>query len=172
MSSNRWLQERLVRSNSLTAVAAGLLSVLLTFLVMHLWRFDLAVPVVYWIDALYVNVLVKALTEGTWNYHIARLGAPFGLDAVDFPDGCTLDFAVIKILTAIIRNPFLSSNLYWLIYRDGWRIRCSFFRSLQISHLPAPRSGRSSQLLPMFFSGISLICIRCSLLFRRLRTWR
>ena len=63
MSSNRSLQESLVRRNALTAVAAGLLSVLLTFLVMHLWRFDLAVPVVYWSDALYVNVLVKALTE-------------------------------------------------------------------------------------------------------------
>ena len=77
MSSNRSLQESLVRSNSLTAIAAGLLSVLLTFLVMHLWRFDLAVPVLYRGDALYVNVLVKALAEGTWNYHIARLGAPF-----------------------------------------------------------------------------------------------
>ncbi len=93
MSGNPWLQMSPVRRNALTAVAAGLLSLLLTFLVMHLWRFDLTVPVVYWGDALYVNVLVKALTEGTWNYHIARLGAPFGLDAVDFPYGCTLDLA-------------------------------------------------------------------------------
>ena len=47
MSGNPWLQMSPVRRNALTAVAAGLLSVLLTFLVMHLWRFDLAVPVVY-----------------------------------------------------------------------------------------------------------------------------
>ena len=142
MSNNRWLRTSLIRSNSLTAVAAGLLSVLLTFLVMRLWRFDLAVPVVYWIDALYVNVLVKALSEGTWNYHIARLGAPFGLDAVDFPYGCTLDLAIIKILTAITRNPFLSSNLYWLMtIAMAGAFAALFFRSLQISHLASASFG-------------------------------
>src|SRR6516165_7404237 len=46
MTDNRWLQVSLVRRNSLTAVTAGLLSVLLTFLVMHLWQFDLTVPAV------------------------------------------------------------------------------------------------------------------------------
>src|SRR5581483_10824192 len=136
MSGNRWLQMTLARSNSLTALAAGLLSVLLTFLVMHLWRFDLNIPAVYWGDGLYVNVLAKALTEGAWNYHIARLGAPFGLDAVDFPYGCTLDLAIIKILTVITRNPFLSVNLYWLLtIAMAGAFAALFFRSLQIRHL-------------------------------------
>src|SRR6185437_4957240 len=53
MSGNPWLQMSPVRRNALTAVTAGLLSPLLTFLVMHLWRFDLTVPAVYWGDALY-----------------------------------------------------------------------------------------------------------------------
>ena len=87
-------------------------------------------------DALYRGVLVKALAEGTWNYHIPRLGAPFGLDAVDFPIGCSLDFAVIKILTAILHNPFLSLNLYWLLtIAMAGAFAALFFRSLQISHL-------------------------------------
>ena len=47
MSNNRSLQASLVRSNSLTALAAGLLSLLLTFLGMRLWQRDLAVPFVY-----------------------------------------------------------------------------------------------------------------------------
>ena len=157
MSNNRWLRTNLIRSNSLTALAAGLLSVLLTFLVMHLWRFDLAVPVVYWIDALYVNVLTKALSEGTWNYHIARLGAPFGLDAVDFPYGCTLDLAIIKILTAITRNPFLSSNLYWLMTIPlAGAFAALFFRSLQISHLASASFGTLFAITPnVFFRNIS-----------------
>ena len=157
MSNNRSFQENLVRSNSLTAIAAGLLSVLLTFLVMHLWRFDLAVPVVYWGDALYVNVLVKALTEGTWNYHIARLGAPFGLDAVDFPYGCTLDLAVIKILTAITGNPFLSTNLYWLLtIAMAGAFAALFFRSLQISHLASASFATLFAITPnVFFRNIS-----------------
>jgi hypothetical protein len=131
MGNNRFFRTSLFRGNSLTAIAAGLLGVLLVFLRM---RLDLAVPVLYWGDALYHTVLVKALAEGTWNYHIARLGAPFGWDAVDFPLGATLDFAFIKILTAIVHNPFLSINLYWLltIVMAG-AFAALFFRSLQIS---------------------------------------
>jgi hypothetical protein len=40
---------------------------------MHLWRLDLSVPVSYWKDAFDNCVLVKALAEGTWNYHIVRV---------------------------------------------------------------------------------------------------
>ena len=47
MSNNRWLRTNLIRNNSLTAIAAGLLSLLLTFLRMRLWQRDLAVPFVY-----------------------------------------------------------------------------------------------------------------------------
>ncbi|HZR04906.1 MAG TPA: hypothetical protein VFA61_03655 [Candidatus Udaeobacter sp.] len=152
MSGNRWLQMTLARSNSLTALAAGLLSVLLTFLVMHLWRFDLNIPAVYWGDGLYVNVLAKALTEGAWNYHIARLGAPFGLDAVDFPYGCTLDLAIIKILTVITRNPFLSVNLYWLLtIAMAGAFAALFFRSLQIRHLASATFATLFAITPNVF---------------------
>ena len=106
MGNNRLFRTSLIHRNSLTAMAAGLLGVLS---VLFRMRLDLAVPVLYWGDALYNTVLVKALAEGTWNYYIARLGAPFGMDAVDFPLGATLDFAVMKILTAIVHNPFLSN---------------------------------------------------------------
>jgi hypothetical protein len=136
MSNNRWLRTNLIRNNSLTAIAAGLLSLLLVFFRMRLWQLDLAVPIVYSGDAVHGDVLVKALTEGTWNYHIPRLGARFGMDAVDFPIGCSLDFAVIKILTAIVHNPFLSINLYWLLsITMAGAFAALFFRSLQISHL-------------------------------------
>ena len=147
----------LVRQNALTAVAAASLALLLTFLVMHLWRFDLTVPAVYWGDALYVSVLAKALTEGTWNYYIARLGAPFGLDAVDFPYGCTLDLAIIKILTAITRNPFLSINLYWLMtIAMAGAFAALFFRSLQIRHLASASFATLFAITPnVFFRNIS-----------------
>ena len=141
-----------VRNNSLTAIAAGLLSLLLTFLRMRLWQHDLAVPVLYWGDALYHSVLVKALAEGTWNYHIPRLGAPFGMDTVDFPIGCSLDFAVIKILTAIVHNPFLSVNLYWLLtIAMAGAFAALFFRSLQISHLASASVATLFAISPFVF---------------------
>jgi phosphoglycerol transferase len=157
MSDKGGLQMNLVRRDWLTAVAAGLLSLLLTFLVMHLWRFDLAVPVVYWGDALYVNVLVKALTEGTWNYHIARLGAPFGLDAADFPYGCTLDLVIIKMLTTITHNSFLSTNLYWLLtIAMAGAFAALLFRSLQIRHLASASFATLFAITPnVFFRNIA-----------------
>jgi phosphoglycerol transferase len=152
MSNNRWLRTNLVRSNSLTAIAAGLLSLLLVFFRMRLWQLDLAVPVAYWGDALHNNILVKALTEGTWNYHIARLGAPFGMDAVDYPLGATLDFAVIKILTAIVHNPFLSVNLYWLLTMAmAGAFAALLFRSLQISHLASASFAALFAITPFVF---------------------
>jgi hypothetical protein len=152
MSNNRWLRTNLIRNNSLTAIAAGLLSLLLVFFRMRLWQRDLAVPFVYTGDALFHSVLVKALTEGTWHYHIARLGAPFGLDAVDYPIGCTLDFAVIKILTAIVHNPFLSINLYWLLsITMAGAVAALFFRSLRISHLASASFGTLFAVTPFVF---------------------
>jgi hypothetical protein len=149
MGNNRLFRTSLFRGNSLTAMAAGLLGILLVFLRM---RLDLAVPVVYWGDALYFNVLVKALTEGTWHYHIARLGAPFGMDAVDFPIGCSLDFAVIKILTTIVHNPFLSINLYWLLTIPmAGAFAALFFRSLQISHLASASFAALFAITPFVF---------------------
>jgi hypothetical protein len=156
-SDQRKLMDAFGVSNSLTAVAAGLLSLLLVFFRMRLWQRDLAVPFVYWGDALYHSVLVKALAEGTWHYHIARLGAPFGLDAVDFPIGCSLDFAVIKILTAIVHNPFLSVNLYWLLtIAMAGAFAALFFRSLQISHLASASFGTLFAITPfVFYRNIS-----------------
>ena len=157
MSNNRWLGTNLVRSNSLTAIAAALLSLLLVFFRMRLWELDLAVPVVYAGDAIHGNVLAKALTEGTWNYYIPRLGAPFGMDAVDFPIGCSLDFAVIKILTAIVHNPFLSVNLYWLLTIGMAGAFAAFlFRSFQISHLVSASFGALFAISPfVFYRNIS-----------------
>src|SRR5215472_249195 len=157
MSGNWCHNMSTVGRNALTAVAAGLLSLLLTFLVMHLWQFDLGVPIVYWGDALYVNVLVKALTESTWNYHIARLAAPFGLDAVDFPYGCTLDLAIIRILTAVTHNPFLSVNLYWLLtIAMAGAIAALFFRSLQIGYLASASFATLFAITPnVFFRNIA-----------------
>ena len=162
MSSNRSLQASLVRSNSPTALAAGLLSLLLVFFRVRLWQRDLAVPFVYWGDALYHSVLVKALTEGIWNYHILRLGAPFGMDAVDFPIGCSLDFAVIKILTAIVHNPFLSVNLYWLLtIAMASAFAALFFRSLQISHLASASFATLFAITPfVFYRNISHLTLQ------------
>src|ERR1700760_3123007 len=91
--------------------ASGLVTIVAVFLRLGLWHHRLSVPFVYGGDALYETVLVKALSEDTWNYFIPQLGAPFGgMATVDFPLGCSLDFAIIKILSFVLRNPFFLIN--------------------------------------------------------------
>jgi phosphoglycerol transferase len=133
----------------LVALLAGLVSLCIVFLRLELWRYDLSVPIVYWGDALYETVLVKALTEGAWNYHIPRLGAPFGMDAVDFPIGCTLDFFFIKLLSLVVRNPCLLINLYWLLTIGLAGAFATFlFKYLRISSMWAATFGVLYAIIP------------------------
>ena len=139
------------------AMAAGCLSLLVVFLRMRLWNYDLRVPISYWGDSLYLSTLVKALTENGWNFYIPRLGAPFGMETVDFPLGCNLDFAIIKLLSIGVSNPFLLINLYWLLTIGlSGAFACLFFRSLHLSRGASICFGTLYAIIPfVFFRNIA-----------------
>src|SRR4051812_47367578 len=92
-----------------TLVAAT--TILLSYLRTGLWRFDLSVPIQYWGDALYFDVIAKAVTDGGWGHYIDRLGMPFGMASVDFPTAMHLNLALMKVLALVLRDPFLVINL-------------------------------------------------------------
>lgn len=133
-------------------ITAAVTSIAIVIIRFRMWHFDLRVPLTYSGDALQFHVLVKALTEGFWNYHIARLGAPFGMEAVDFSIGCTLDFAVMKLMVWILRDPFLVVNLYWLA-SVGLAGACAalLFRYLQISRPMSVAFGALYAIIPFVF---------------------
>ena len=144
-------------ANGLVALLAGLISVGAVFVRLGLWHSHLSVPVAYNGDALYLTAMVKALTEGVWNYHIPRLGAPFGMDAVDFPIGCSLDFAVMKLLSVVVRNPFLLINSYWLMTVGlAAAFATLLFRFLGIGRIWAATFGIVYGIIPwVFYRNIS-----------------
>src|SRR3954447_20237620 len=143
---------RNVRRDVLCAIAAAVLAWGAVAIRMHLWQFDLRVPICYWGDALYFNVLVKALKEGLWNFHIARLAAPFGMDTVDFPLGCTLDFAAMKVLLLVVHNPILVVNLYWLgAIGLASAFATLFLRSLGIGDIGSAVFGSLYGIIPFTF---------------------
>ncbi len=100
---------------------------------------------------------MKGMTEGTWNYHIAALGAPFGMDAVDFPVGTTLDFSVIKLMSFFIHNPFLLINLFWVLtIVTAGVVAALFLRALQITPLNSIIFGTLYGIIPfVFYRNIS-----------------
>lgn len=140
-----------------TALTAGALSLLVVYFMLGLGQYNLSIPISYGGDALYETVMVKALTEGSWNYHIARLGAPFELDAVDFPIGCNLDFAIMKLLFFVISNPFTLINSYWLLtIAMAAAFSALLFRSLEISPLYSATFGTLYATIPfVFYRNIS-----------------
>jgi phosphoglycerol transferase len=138
-------------------VLAAVVALGVTVWRLGLWHFDLRVPVVYWGDALYETTLVKALTEQTWNYYIDRLGAPFGMPNVDFPIGCTFDFAIIKLLSFVIHNGCLLINVYWLLSLGlAAAFATLFLRSLRLRVSSSVCFGILYALIPFgFYRSIS-----------------
>jgi phosphoglycerol transferase len=140
-----------------TAFLVGIISCAVVFVRLALWRYDLTAPLTYWGDALYETVLVKGLTEGAWNYHIARLGAPFGMDTVDFPIGCLFDFSCLKLLSLMVQNPFLLINLYWLL-SVGFAavVATRLLEYLRVARLWAATFGILYAVIPwVFFRNIA-----------------
>jgi hypothetical protein len=124
---------------------------------LQLWRYDLSVPFAYWGDALYETTLVQALTESSWNYYIDRLGAPFGMPAIDYPIGCTFDFAIIKVLSFATHNGCLLTNTYWLLNVClAGAFASLFLSSLRVSTSAAVCFGALYGIIPFtFYRNIS-----------------
>ena len=133
-------------------VSAAFVTLVASSAGLKIWRYDLRSPLNYSGDALYESVLVKGLCTRAWNNRIENLGAPFGMDTVDFPIGCTLDFAVMKVMSFVVHNPFLLINLFWLLTIVGaGAFAALFLRALQITPLNCVVFGALYGIIPFVF---------------------
>jgi hypothetical protein len=105
---------RFLVSPVMACLLAACISVGAVVLRLNLWGPGLSLPVSYRGDALYEMVYVSGLKQNAWNNYIPRLGAPFGMDTVDWPIGRSLDYAIVKLLSFFARDAFILVNLYWL----------------------------------------------------------
>jgi phosphoglycerol transferase len=149
------------QSRFIIALVAAILAIAAVVLRLSLWRYDLRVPITYNGDALFELVYIKPLTEHVWNNYIPELGAPFGVDAVDWPVGRSLDYALMKLLSLVVRDPFLLVNVFWLltIAFDG-AFAALFFRYLRIRRLWAVLFGTLYAIIPFtFYRNIGHLCL-------------
>jgi hypothetical protein len=136
----------------LTALLVATTTILLAFFRTGLWKFDLSVPIQYWGDALYFEVIAKAVTDGGWGHYISRLGMPFGMDSVDFPTAMHLNLALMKVLSVGLRDPFLLINLFWLMTLGlGGAFAYLFLRWIGISNGTSACFGILYGLIPFGF---------------------
>ena len=82
---------------------------------LRLWRGDLRIPFSYENDGQFYAVLVKEVIHG-WYFTNPRLGAPFGSELLDFPQGADqLNFVSVKVLGLLSSDWALVMNLFFLL---------------------------------------------------------
>ena len=151
---------RLATKAGARGAAAAALSVLCAAWVLRLWRGDLGVPLRYTPvdDTKFYLMLVKGIVDHGWYATNPSLGAPFGQQLVDYPQGAdSLNLLLIRFLALFSSNPALIINLFFL----GTFALCAFTAHLVLrvlgSALSPPASRRSSSrvLAYHFFRGES-----------------
>jgi phosphoglycerol transferase len=90
------------------------LTLLCTALLLRIWRTDLRVPFNYWGDTIFELTLVKSIAQNGWIWFIERLGAPFGLDIVAFPQNLTTSSTMMKLISIFTSEPGLILNIFWI----------------------------------------------------------
>jgi len=82
----------------------------------RLWRGDLGVPFSNQFDSLLHAEIVKSVLDHGWYQVNGNLGAPFGQELYDFPQGAdNLQLLIIKALGVLSSNFAVVLNLYFLL---------------------------------------------------------
>ena len=150
------------RRQSLAVYASSLLACLvIMFLTLKLQGVDLRVPMFYYADTHYFQVLIKGVVENGWYLDNPSVAAPLGLNMRDFPMADSLQFFLVKLIGIVARDHALTANLYFLLTFPLTtlttlfvlrRLGCSYYgeHSVHVSALshPARAAPVSCRLLP------------------------
>jgi hypothetical protein len=102
----------------LGALAAAVLSLLIAAWVLRLGEADLSLPWSYagGGDTKFYLLLIKGILDHGWFQHNPSLGAPFGLQLYDFPQGAdNLNMLMVKALGLFSSNPAWVLNVFFLL---------------------------------------------------------
>lgn len=116
-------------------LTASLLCLLTLFCVLQLWKADLRIPLKYWGDGLFFNMVVKGVMENGWYLHISRLGAPGSLEMYDFPMPDAVNLFIFKIFALFSHNSSLVLNVFYLLTYPSVTLAALYvLRKLQFSY--------------------------------------
>ena len=103
--------------------------ILVGFLLYLFGRANLDIPFSYDGDVLFYLAMIKTMIEGGSFYYCSHLGAPFGMDFLDFPGSDGLLWMLMRIITIFTRNPFVTLNVFYIsgfvlvFYSTFWSLR-------------------------------------------------
>src|SRR5262249_54064521 len=83
---------------------------------LRLWKLNVRIPIVYWGDAIFYLTEVKGIIEHGTYLTNANLGAPFGQQLYDFPQGAdNLNLLILGVLGFFTNDAALTINLFSLL---------------------------------------------------------
>ncbi|HEX3184423.1 MAG TPA: hypothetical protein VHQ94_06490, partial [Pyrinomonadaceae bacterium] len=133
-------------------LAAALLSLLIVFLLLKLYRADFKVPLHYNGDALLHSTFIKGIIENGWYWQNPRLGAPGDLKMYDFPAVDNSAAVVLKFLSLFSSHPIVVLNLFYLLTFPLIAISSLYvLREFKISFGPALFGSLVYTFLPYHF---------------------
>lgn len=96
-------------------IGVPLLTLVIAFTAMDLWRADLRVPFEPHGDGLLHAMMVKVIEETGWIWGTSSLGAPGSLEMLAFPAFDTLGVLIIRMIALFTDDHFLILNLTFLL---------------------------------------------------------
>lgn len=90
------------------------LSGIILILSLRLWEADIGIPFRYDGDAVFNLMTIKTLIDNHWFLINPYIGAPFGMEAYDFPFDETITLLILKAI-ASLSNHFFAHNLFYIL---------------------------------------------------------
>jgi phosphoglycerol transferase len=144
-NAGRWLERLAVAVIALAAAAW----------VLQLWKASLAAPFRYTAlddTKFYLMMIRSVIREGSFGAG-SSLGAPFGQQLADFPQGGdNLNFLIIRLLALFTSNPAVVANLFFLATFPLSAVSAfAVMRKLDVARWPAMIGAVLFALLPYHF---------------------
>jgi len=106
--SDRW-------TDALLTVGQFLLIAVLLFVYLRGWDRDFRVPLRFSRDSLSAGMQSKSTVDNGWWWYNPRVGAPFGLDELQYPAASNVDQGVVWMVSRVVRDWPTAGNLAWLL---------------------------------------------------------
>jgi phosphoglycerol transferase len=106
------------RADVLGAAVAALLALAVAAWTLQLWRAHLSVPFRYGVtdDTKFYLALIKGIADHGWFITNHDLGAPFGQQLFDYPQGADdLNLLIVKALTVVLSGPTGVIDVFYLL---------------------------------------------------------
>ncbi|QWD92048.1 hypothetical protein ICV00_04795 [Polynucleobacter asymbioticus] len=121
---------------------------------LNILKLNVEYPYIYWGDSLIHSIFIKMEIEGSI-LHTGRLGYPFGLDIVDFPNADYGNNLIIKFISNFSNQYFTVYNIFYLLsFPLSFVASYSVSRDFKLNKITSVLSAFTFTLLPYHFFRI------------------